>query len=202
MARLTIRLLGSLQVAVNGQPVTVFESDKVRALLAYLAVERDQPHRRERLAGLLWPEMPEGSARNNLRVALSNLRKAIGDKSPAPFLRANRQTIQLNPEADVWIDVLAFSELLAVKGRPRPMIELLQEAVCSLRVAVQQRPECSMVLRAAPFHRVGGQGERCTTETDEWNDPLQLRAQHADRLGDLRWGAVRVQLVKTLQVGL
>ena len=41
MARLSIRLLGPFQVTLDGQPVTAFEPDKVRALLAYLAVESE-----------------------------------------------------------------------------------------------------------------------------------------------------------------
>ena len=41
MAGLSIRLLGPFQVALDGQPVTSFESDKVRALLVYLAEESE-----------------------------------------------------------------------------------------------------------------------------------------------------------------
>ena len=62
MARLFISLLGSFQVTLDGTPVTALESDKVRALLAYLAVEADRPHRRDRLTGLLWPEQPDRAA--------------------------------------------------------------------------------------------------------------------------------------------
>jgi hypothetical protein len=39
MARLAIRLLGPFQVTLDGQPVTGFESDKVRALLARVRAE-------------------------------------------------------------------------------------------------------------------------------------------------------------------
>ena len=53
MAHLSISLLGTFQVILDGEPVTAFESDKVRALLAYLAVESDRPHRRGTLACLL-----------------------------------------------------------------------------------------------------------------------------------------------------
>ena len=42
MARLSIRLLGPDQVVMGGQPVTAFKYDKVRALLAYLAVESEK----------------------------------------------------------------------------------------------------------------------------------------------------------------
>ena len=76
MAHLAIRVLGPFQATVDGKVVGGFHSDKVRALLAYLCIEGDIPHRREKLAGLLWPELPERSARTNLRHALANLRQA------------------------------------------------------------------------------------------------------------------------------
>jgi len=118
MARLTIHLMGTFQAAVEGVPVTGFESEKARALLAYLAVESDRDHRRERLAGLLWPDFPERRARQNLSQALSNIRAVIGDRvvhgtgaqgaageTRTPFLDVTRQTIRLNPLADTWVDV-------------------------------------------------------------------------------------------------
>ena len=56
MTHLSLKLLGAFQAAIDGQPVDDFISDKVRALLAYLAVEAGKPHRRESLAALLWAE--------------------------------------------------------------------------------------------------------------------------------------------------
>jgi len=118
MARLTIHLLGTFHIAVDGIPVTGFESEKARALLAYLAVESDRDHRRERLAGLLWPDFPERRARQNLSQALSNIRAVIGDRiahsagaqtangrARTPFLDVTHQTIRLNPLAETWVDV-------------------------------------------------------------------------------------------------
>ncbi len=84
MARLSLSLLGPFQVTLDGEPVTSFESNKVRALLAYLAVEADRPHRRDSLAALFWPDWPDRAARSNLRHALPNLRKAIGDRRHSP----------------------------------------------------------------------------------------------------------------------
>ena len=69
MARLSIELFGPFQVTLDGEPVIGLRTDKVRALLAYLAVESDRPHRREKLIGLLWPGYPESSARRNLTQA-------------------------------------------------------------------------------------------------------------------------------------
>ena len=55
MARLSLSLLGPLEVTLLGEPVTAFKYDKVRALLIFLAVEAQRPHRREWLAELFWP---------------------------------------------------------------------------------------------------------------------------------------------------
>ena len=59
MTQLAIRLLGPFEVALDGEPVTQFETLKTRALLAYLAAEARSPHRREALAEMLWPDRPE-----------------------------------------------------------------------------------------------------------------------------------------------
>jgi predicted ATPase/DNA-binding SARP family transcriptional activator len=143
MARLLICLLGPFQVTYGGEPVTAFESDKVRALLAYLAVEADQPHRREKLAGLLWPDWTERAARTNLRRALYNLRTTLRDRVPSgsddgppSFLDASSQTIQLHAGQDAWVDVLAFEDY--VRSRPPSSadpqtISHLEEAVALYR---------------------------------------------------------------------
>ena len=112
MARLAAHLLGPIQVTLDGKPVAGFESDKARALLAYLVVEAERPHRREKLAGLLWPERPEQAARANLRRVLANLRQIIGDREAVPpFFSITPQTIQLDVTGDLWSDVAAFSGL-------------------------------------------------------------------------------------------
>jgi len=115
VARLSVTLFGPLKVTLDGGAVG-FESDKVRALLAYLVVESEGPHHREKLAGLLWPDWPERAARNNLRHALAVLRKALRDRTPLPdgetsppWLHVTRQTVQFNAASDAWIDVMAFA---------------------------------------------------------------------------------------------
>jgi DNA-binding SARP family transcriptional activator len=127
MAHLRLSLLGPFQAELDGKPIAGFESDKVRALLAYLAAESAQPHSRAKLAGLLWPERPDSDARNNLRFALSNLRRAIGDREAAPpFLNVCRRTIQFNPESDSSVDV---AQLAALIEQPSPGVPELEKAV-------------------------------------------------------------------------
>jgi DNA-binding SARP family transcriptional activator/predicted ATPase len=119
MAHLSLSCLGSFQVTLEGQPVTDFKSNKVRALLAYLAVEADRPHRREVLAGLLWPDWPDRDALSNLRYTLSDLRRVIGDRTAEPpFLLVSRDTLQFNATSDHWLDVAAFSDSTTQKDLP------------------------------------------------------------------------------------
>ena len=131
MTRLELSFLGSFQVKLDGMPVTGFEADKVRALLVYLVVESERPHRREQLASLFWPGWPDASARTSLRNALSNLRRAIGDETADPhFLTITRETIQFNPQSSYWIDLVEFERLA---GEGHADAERLQAALALYR---------------------------------------------------------------------
>jgi predicted ATPase/DNA-binding SARP family transcriptional activator len=87
------------------------------ALLAYLAVESARPHSRESLLGLLWPELPEADARNNLRVTWSRLGKRLGAGAPPPFLTSTRFELSFNPDSSHWLDVTEFETLVAAVER-------------------------------------------------------------------------------------
>ena len=117
---LSLTLFGQFQAALNDKPLTRFRTRKVQALLIYLVADPG-PHRRESLMELLWPGMPERSARQNLRQVIYNLRQRIPElmvkdkvgsslngRNTVPFLIANRQTIQLNPAAVITADVGQF----------------------------------------------------------------------------------------------
>ncbi len=119
MPRLTLSFLGCFHVCLDDRPVTDFKSNKVRALLAYLAVEADRPHRREALAGLLWPDWPDRDALSNLRYALASLRRSIGDHAATPpFLLITPQTLQFNPASDHWLDVAELERQIADGAEP------------------------------------------------------------------------------------
>mgnify|MGYP000151726616 CR=1 FL=1 len=139
MVQLTLSLFGPFQATLDGVPVTGFESDKVRALLAYLAVEHSRPQRREMLAGLLWPDMAERDARTNLRHVLANLRKAIGDRdADQPFLLTSRQTLQFNVESDYDLDVKTFADTIAATAtHPHAALEDCDACIARLHEAAK-----------------------------------------------------------------
>lgn len=132
---LLISVLGPIQVTRDNE-AAVFATDRAQALLAYLSVEADRPHRREALAGLLWPDIPEALARRNLSQALVRLRRAIDDYHTfPPFLQITRKTILFHANR-AELDVSRFQALLAacdVHPHPSlpacpPCIERLEQA--------------------------------------------------------------------------
>ena len=105
-ADLEIRLLGGIHLTLNQIGLTSFVSNKAPALLAYLAVTR-RPHQRDALAALLWGELADADAKNNLRQTLSNLRRLLD-----PYLLVTRDTVAFNLAASYDLDVAVFEERL------------------------------------------------------------------------------------------
>jgi DNA-binding SARP family transcriptional activator len=113
MAELQLHLLGPGRVVHARRGEIEFRGRLLLALLAYLAVESEQAHSRETLMGLLWPELPEADARNNLRVTWSRLRARLGPSAGPPFLTSTRFDLRFNPESSYWLDVAEFRASVA-----------------------------------------------------------------------------------------
>lgn len=122
MFSVIISLLGSFTVRVGDQAIESFRSKSAAALLIVLAAEA-RPLRREWLIELLWPEMPVGTGRKNLRQSLYELRQAMPELAPEqtdghetgsshPLILADRQTIQLNETVAYQVDTSEFVDML------------------------------------------------------------------------------------------
>jgi len=94
----------AMECSGRSQPI---RRRKARALLAYLAVTQ-QSHGREALASLLWPGYDRQSGLADLSRVLSSLRKILG----ADFFRTDRDSVALNGDADLWVDILQFGKQL------------------------------------------------------------------------------------------
>ena len=98
MSKIRVRLLGGFEVWAGERQIGGFESQKVRALLAYLACHRRRAFSRDHLAGLLWPEREPEAARHALRQAVYNLRSKLLEADP--FLLISNQEIGLHPQSE------------------------------------------------------------------------------------------------------
>ena len=103
--KLRVRALGRVELAMDGRPLVELASAKATALLVYLAMTRTA-QARTALAGLLWSDLPEATARANLRLALTKLRRALPG-----LLDADRQAVALAPGRPVWVDALEVERL-------------------------------------------------------------------------------------------
>lgn len=119
---LRVRLLGGFEVWHGQRKVEGFESQKVRALFAYLVSHRDRVLSREHLAELLWPERDSEAARHVLRQAIYNLRSALPASGEVSLVVSDSQGVHLNPLADLRVDVASFEEALRL-GKERGSVD-------------------------------------------------------------------------------
>ncbi len=105
--RLKISLLGSPRIEIDGAAPRL-QTRKSLALLIYLVYTRES-HRRDSLVNLLWPESGQVKGRAQLRGAVYSLRTALGRN----WLEADRETLALAFEDDVWVDANRFQNLIS-----------------------------------------------------------------------------------------
>jgi len=134
MPHLNLALLGPFQLSLEHSISARIESDKVRGLLAFLAVEHDRTHSRVALAELLWPDQAEQAATANLRRVLANLRAVLDDRSATiPHLRVTRTTVRFDLASDAFVDVLRLRDLLKTPASAPTWADYIDQAIALYR---------------------------------------------------------------------
>ena len=103
---LTIDLLGGFSVCHSGQALSL-PSRNSRLLLAYLGLTAGRRHTRSHLAGILWPDLPETTARRRLSHALWEIGQALPDDS---CLERTNETVGFQGQLPHHIDVVEFEQ--------------------------------------------------------------------------------------------
>jgi predicted ATPase/DNA-binding SARP family transcriptional activator len=113
-----IELFGWLRLVGADRVITRFRTQKVAALLAYLAYHAHRSHPRELLIELLWPGSDPRAGSVNLRTAIASARRQLEPPGvPAgAVLIANRDCIRLNPDV-CETDVARFETALKTAAR-------------------------------------------------------------------------------------
>jgi len=161
---LALYLLGPPILKYNGTPLEIGRR-KALALLIYLAVS-GQSHSRDTLATLFWPQHGQSQARANLRRALADLNRVLGQG----VLKAEGENLVLENKQVLWVDMEEFRKLVgSCSSHEHPA-----EAAC---------PRCIPLLsEAAALYRsdflVGFTLPDCR-EFDEWQffQSEQLRGE-------------------------
>jgi DNA-binding SARP family transcriptional activator len=109
-ARLEVRLLGAVEVILDGRRLGAFNSLRLQRFLALIALRRDPQHR-SRLAFELWPDSDERQARTNLRKLLHDLRHSLPDIGE--FVHIDSEIVRWLPTGPSAVDVLRFRDAMA-----------------------------------------------------------------------------------------
>ena len=109
MQKFKLMLFGGFRLVNADGELVMPHARKAKALLAWLAMNPDQQHLREKLAAVLWPDSDEVQGRHSLRQALGDLRKIMpGDAEP---LCTTKDWILLDSK-QIAIDVVEFERVL------------------------------------------------------------------------------------------
>jgi non-specific serine/threonine protein kinase len=123
---LEIRLLGQFNLRQEGLPVEI-PSRPAQTLLAYLLLNLGTSHRREKLAGLLWPDASEANSRSYLRKALWTLRKSIPPREEGmdEYFLADDLSIAFSEDTDYWLDTAVLDSELPASAPVEDMIAVV-----------------------------------------------------------------------------
>lgn len=168
MQQISLFLLGAPRLLRDGHSVAT-DTRKAVALLAYLTLT-NQPHSRDSLAALFYPDTDQSHARGALRRTLSTLNKALGGEC----LNSSREYVSITTSSGLWVDVSQFLDLhLETERHAHPALDDCPD--CLLRL------ERSTVLYRGDF--MAGFSLRDSPDFDEWQffqaEGLRRRFAHA-----------------------
>lgn len=207
-SRIELVLLGTFEARIDGRPVSGLLYNKMRALLAYLVVERGKEHGRGALASLLWLDTDSAIARGNLRRTLADLRRVLELPSGKTLFIASKHTIRFNPEAD--IDLIEFVETKPqgderildlyrgefMAGLSLPDCTDFEEWLQMQRESLNRRA-VSLLERSASHHEASGNLDKALqfsmrhAEFDPWDEETHARIMRLHALKGEKSSAFR-----------
>jgi DNA-binding SARP family transcriptional activator len=109
-ARLQVRLLGAVEIILNGRRLRAFNSLRLQRFLALIVLRRNPQHR-SRLAFEIWPDSDEPQARTNLRKLLHDFRHSLPDIGE--FVEIDNEIVRWIATGPSEVDVLRFQDAMA-----------------------------------------------------------------------------------------
>jgi DNA-binding SARP family transcriptional activator len=107
MSALRIRLFGHFSLCCDGEALEDLIPAKAKELLCHLLVHGQRPMTREYLASILWHDCTAERSKQYFRKALWQLQRVF-DEPAVPVLQVDLQCVSVNPNADIWVDVVEF----------------------------------------------------------------------------------------------
>jgi DNA-binding SARP family transcriptional activator len=107
----SVYMLGKFEMRIQDLACELPASRSL-SLLKYLLVHHKQSIPREVLMDVFWPETVPETARNNLNVAMHNLRKALRFAIFMPVIVYENGVYKWDPNVQIWVDVEEFEKCI------------------------------------------------------------------------------------------
>lgn len=107
-ADLAIQFLGTMRLSHKGQYIDLPGGARQRSLLAYLLYHSKGPIHRERIIRRFWPDHDVDCAKNNLNVAICNLRRFLEPHLHQEVICFQNGYFFLNPDLNIARDLDNF----------------------------------------------------------------------------------------------
>jgi DNA-binding SARP family transcriptional activator len=125
--------LGTFRVLVGEQAVedSAWRRKTARQLFKVLLTRPGRRMTRDEVVELFWPESDAEAAATNLRSTLYAMRHALQtskDADPPDVIFGDHTSVWLGPEAELWMDAIAFERKVADAWRSPDPLPLLEEA--------------------------------------------------------------------------
>ncbi len=130
------RLLGTLELRVDGQVVEKWVGQRGTSVLRYLLSRRRHTCSRDELLEAFWPGVAPDAARNRLQVAVSGLRRALREVTNLHVIEYAEGGYRINPEIRVDVDVERFEKTLSTARRAEQSGDL-DRALIAYREALE-----------------------------------------------------------------
>jgi DNA-binding SARP family transcriptional activator len=156
--------VGGMALRADGGELDLPASKRARGVLAYLALHPGAQPRAE-LAARFWPDVLDESARASLRVALSELRHALG--AAAEYVVATRDAVALEGRG-LTVDARVFQRALDC-GDALGAIE-----ACGAPILVGFDEEWAIAARDEHAYRLAGALEQAAGAADDLDEAIRL----------------------------
>lgn len=134
---LSVHMLGKFELRIYDLTCKLPVSRSL-SLLKYLIFNHKQNTPRDTLMDVFWPETASETGRNNLNVAMHNIRRALQQVTDHPVILYSDGAYGIAPNVRIWLDVDEFERLVALGKRLESQNQLAAVSEYEAAVSIYQ----------------------------------------------------------------
>jgi DNA-binding SARP family transcriptional activator len=131
---LTVQMLGTFSLTI-GDTSPKLPASRALSVFKYLLLHHKQKTPRDILMDTFWPDAGLEAARNNLNVAMHNLRQALRSVTRLPVISFEDGVYYLEPSLEIWLDVEEFDRCVK-EGRQLEAKNELATAIAEYEISI------------------------------------------------------------------